>query len=196
MIPRVTLDTNCILDLEEDTPPAVAVRDLVARHDRGSIVLSIPSIMASERQREGVYFDDFAQFVQRLAGLGIDHLPLLPPMAYVDICFFDHSLMIDDAMESLELQVHRILHPHVEYEYADYCARHGIDPAVEPLAKAWRNRKCDVQVVWTHIHHRGDLLVTSDKNFLKASKLPHLLALGAGAIVEPEQAAASLAPAV
>ena len=39
--------------------------------------------------------------------------------------------------------------------------------------------------MWCHLHYKNDIFVTSDGNFHKATKLPRLLALGAGQIVRP-----------
>jgi hypothetical protein len=186
---RVTLDTNCLLDLEDNTHRGTAVRDLICRHDSGLITLSIPAIMASERQRDGVYLSNFTEFTDRLSKLGVGHLPLLLPMGYNDVSFWDYGLWVDNnAMIDLECQIHEILHPEVEYEYTRYCQKLGIDPNTEPFERRWRNAKCDVQVAWSHIYHKGDLLVTNDDNFLKKSKLPRLIALGAKAIVRTQEA--------
>jgi hypothetical protein len=57
----------------------------------------------------------------------------------------------------------------------------------------WRNRNCDVQAIWSHIHHKRDVFVTSDCNFHKADKKAALIALGAGRIEHPE-GALSLSP--
>lgn len=56
-----------------------------------------------------------------------------------------------------------------------------------------RNAKCDVLVLWGHIHRRRDVFVTADRNFYASSKLPNLIALGAGRIECPKVAVASLA---
>lgn len=58
------------------------------------------------------------------------------------------------------------------------------------LSHKWLNAKCDVLALWSHIYYGGDIFVTSDENFHKEKKLPHLLHLGAGAILRPYDAAA------
>jgi len=113
-------------------------------------------------------------------------------MGYYGVSFWDHGLLTDEAMIDRERRIHEILHPETEFDYADYCRRLGIDPKTEPSERRWRNAKCDVQVLWSHIHHGGELLVTNDLNFVKESKLPRLLALGAGAIVRTREASAFL----
>ena len=67
-----------------------------------------------------------------------------------------------------------------------------MDPGANPPERKWRNAKCDVQVMWSRIHHAGDTLVTNDANFVNATKLPRLVALEAGAVVRTCDAAAHL----
>src|SRR6266571_3823367 len=189
---QVTLDTNCLLDLEKGGERADAVGDLVARHHAGSIALRIPAIAASERQRSGTELQNFSEFTDWLARLGLGPIPLILPMLYFDVGFWDHCLWSDQEMQVLERKIHDILHPEIELEYQTYCKARGIDPIAKPLDGKWRNVKCDVQVMWSHVHHRGKTLVTNDENFLKATKLPRLLALGAGAIVRTIDAPAQL----
>ena len=193
MNPRVTLDTNCIIDLEPATDRAVAVQGLIALHDSARIRLSIPAIMASERQVGGRDFSSYDEFTDRLSKAGIGHLPHLEPMAYYDVSFFDHALLCDETMAELELSIHEILHSGSQFEYEDYCQKHKFHPESRPPTPRWRNAKCDVQVAWTHIHHKGNVLVTNDETFLKVSKLPQLIAIGAGAITRPKEALALLA---
>ncbi len=68
---RVTLDTNCLYDLEEATLHAGPIRDLIARSERGEIELLVPAISASERQRGGSLVQTFARLVQPLCCWGI-----------------------------------------------------------------------------------------------------------------------------
>ncbi|HEV7990565.1 MAG TPA: hypothetical protein VGP25_02020 [Gemmatimonadaceae bacterium] len=192
MVRRVTLDTNCLLDLEERTERAPAVRALISLHNTGDLTLSVPAIMASERQRGGVYLSSFAEFTDRLSSLGVGHLPLLPPMGYWDVGFWDHMLWTDDAMIEFERQIHDVLHPDIQFEYGDHCRELAIGPEAMPPERRWRNAKCDAQVLWSHIHHGGELLVTNHLNFIKQSKLPRLIELGAGAIVQTHAALALL----
>ena len=56
-----------------------------------------------------------------------------------------------------------------------------------PKFAAWLNRICDVQTMWCHLHHGNNVFVTSDRNFHKATKLPRLVAMGAGRIAKPEE---------
>ena len=58
----------------------------------------------------------------------------------------------------------------------------GVD---SPLGKKWRNQECDVQSMWCHIQNKNEVFLTTDRNFAKKTKLPKLIALGAGAVSQP-----------
>jgi hypothetical protein len=189
---RVTLDTNCLIDLEQENERSETVRDLIARHARSSIELRIPAIAASERQQGGTYFQNFSEFTARLERLGLNGIPILPPMLYLGVAFLGQALLAGEPMIDLERQIHEILHPEIVFDYIGYCASRGIDPNAKPLDRKWLNAKCDVQIVWSHIHHGGGTLVTNDENFIKSTKLPRLMLLGAGAIVRTAEASSHL----
>jgi hypothetical protein len=97
-----TLDTNCIVSIDESRVDAAAIRALANAHADGTARLAVIAISASERQRDGQQLRSFAIFKDRLAALDFAHLEVLRPMAYADICYFDWSLLTDDAMEHLE----------------------------------------------------------------------------------------------
>lgn len=47
---RFTLDTNCIIDIEDARPNKPFVRDLVELHGKDGINVAVSAIGASERQ--------------------------------------------------------------------------------------------------------------------------------------------------
>jgi hypothetical protein len=95
-------------------------------------------------------------------------------------------------MEDLERQIHEVLFSNIEFRWLDFCSIRGWDPNAQPLDAKWRNAKCDVQALWSHIHHRRDVFVTRDRIFHAVTKMPTLVALGAGQIVYPQVAAGML----
>jgi hypothetical protein len=109
-------------------------------------------------------------------------------MFYFDISFWDHCLWSDDLMITLERQIHAILFPNVEFSWQDYCRTNDIDPIPNSPSGKWRNCKCDVQAMWSHIHAKRDVFVTSDKNFHRPEKKAALIALGAKRIEYPDEA--------
>lgn len=50
---RFTLDTNCIIDLEENRPSAEYVRVIVEAWKNGRIALAVVAVSASENQKFG-----------------------------------------------------------------------------------------------------------------------------------------------
>jgi hypothetical protein len=105
---KVTLDTNCIIDLEDERPAAPCIRTLVELNSRGIISLRLPAISASERRKEKTYSDTFEDFDKKIDKLGLAHLELLYPPFYLDITYWDRSILADD-QDTLEESIHRIL---------------------------------------------------------------------------------------
>jgi hypothetical protein len=182
---RFTLDTNCLIDVEEERPDASFIRGLVSLHGQNRINVSISSIGASERQRTGGYAENFSEFQAKLKLIGFEGLELLPPLAYLDICFFDHCVLADEK-DTLEQDIHNVLFPNIQFKWVDYANARGF--AVDSINRNWRNAKCDVLTLWCHIKHGGGVFVTSDENFHSATKQVKLKALGAGTIAYPKEA--------
>lgn len=178
-----TLDTNCIIDVEEGRPNAPSVRELVGLHGKNGINVAVSAIGASERQRAGGYAQNFSEFQAKLAAVGFNVLELLLPLAYLDICFWDHCVMVNEN-ETLERQIHDVLFPSIEFTWPDYASARGL--SIDAIDKNWRNAKCDVLGIWCHIKRGGGVFVTSDMNF--HNKREKLAALGAGTIAMPADA--------
>ena len=193
---KFTLDTNCLIDLEEGRKGAAEVRKLVEAHRRGIANVAVATVTASERQKDGGFLETYEDFQARLVSLGLDHLNQIQPLAHFGISFFDHGLWTSQEMADSEAAIHDVLSPGIPISYPEYCEAWDIDPEARPLNPKWRNRLCDTQIVWSHIHHGRDVLVTSDDNFFKASKLPRLVALGAKRICRPAEAAEMLREAL
>lgn len=184
---NVTLDTNCIIDLEEDRPPAAALHDLISRHEQGVICLRVAGISASERQPGGHYAPNFGLFRQKLANVGLDGVEILKPIGYWGMTHYEWCLWTNDNLVELERQIHSILFPKIEFAYTDNCAsRHVMD--TNQVDRKWRNAKCDVLAMWCHIYYEGHIFVTSDPNFWKPKKKVALQMLGAGNIAPPNEA--------
>jgi hypothetical protein len=185
-----TLDTNCLIAIDEGRPEAGAIRTLAHAHSLGKA--DVAAISASEKQKSGHYIKNFTEFRDRLASLGPNHLRIIRPMAYFDISFWDYCLLSDDLMIALERQIHVSLFPNVEFSWQDYCRTNGIDPIPMSPNGKWRNCKCDVQAVWSHIQARRDVFVMNDGNLHSAGKKAALITLGAKQIEYPEQAVLGL----
>jgi hypothetical protein len=190
-----TLDTNCVLAVDECRPEAPSIRLLAGAHANKTADVAVVAIMASEKQRPGQRVEDFGTFRSRLSHLGLGHLGLCLPLFYFDISFFDHCLWASPDAVALEQRIHRVLFPQIEFEYEDFCKARGLAVAPNVWDKPrepWRNAKCDVQAIWSHINGGRNTFVSDDDDFHKATKKPALLDLGAGKIERPEAAAGLL----
>lgn len=183
-----TLDTNCVIAVDDGRPEASAVRTLADAHAAGRARVAVVAISASEKQRDSGYIRNFAEFQQRLGALGLGHLEILMPLWYLDITYLDWCVISGPDLELLEKKIHEVLFPNVEFHWKDYCLARGLDPAKQFLVPGWRNPKCDVLALWSHIFQKRDVFVTSDHNFHTSTKKPRLIALGANRIEYPDTA--------
>lgn len=182
-----TLDTNCLIDLEQNRPTAPKIQALAAAHTAARADVAVIAISASENPPLwGHPIQDFSEFEAYLAALGLAHLNIIMPMASWNISFWDHGLWSDDAMVTLERQVHSVLFPNEQFLWQDYCRDQGINPPPNSPRGPWRNHKCDVQAIWSHIHAGRDVFVTRDAKF--HTKRADLISLGAHQIEHPDDA--------
>lgn len=152
---KFTLDTNCIIDLEENRPNAEYVRHLINAWENGRIELAVVAVSASENQMDGFPSRSFTTFEAKLSTVGLAGVHHLLPMAYWDVFYWDHALWVDDETEKLESKIWAALFPKIT----------ATPPENHEENSQWRNQLCDVQVAWSCIHHKWGVLVTSDKNF-------------------------------
>lgn len=186
---KLTLDHNCIIALENNEPDAPYLRRLIAVHNLNKISLRVAAIGSSERLPSGGYPSHFSSFERRVAALGLQQIEFSLPVGKWGITFWGRSVWASTQSESLERAIHVILFPDIEFEYQDFCMKRGLDPVNSgELGETWRNAKCDVLALWSHINDGGNIFITSDRNYHKQSKKPQLIALGAGDILKPEEA--------
>lgn len=188
---KFTLDHNCIVDLDEGREPrAGCLRSLLARHEAGDAVVRLVAASASERQRNGPYLENFGQFQERLAALGLGHLELLAPVLVVDVSYLDWCVLAGEEDIAFMRQIHGVLFPGHCFDLQDALASADGQPP-EVIERKWRNRELDVQALWCHIHYGGDVFVTSDQVFFRKEKREPLARLRAGKILRPCEAVAA-----
>ena len=192
---NATLDTNCIIDLENNARAARYIRALIRMHEDRRINLRVVAISASERKRDRTYAANFSEFKERIAAIGLGGVEILRPILYWGMAYWDWCIWAgheNDPMMELERRVHEILFPEIQFSYKEFCKKNSIDinGALDPR---WRNAKCDVLAMWSHIYYGGDVFVTRDSNFLEPTKKSLLVTLGAGEILEPNEAVTRLA---
>ena len=171
--PHLTFDTNCLIDLETQRLGFEATREIVNLWLLGKVNLSVVAISASEKKIDGNKIDNYKQFQLFLKSIGLEGVDALKPIGYWDITFLDWMLYSGEEMKDLEIKIHNILFPNIQYE-CDYL-----------IYKKWLNAKIDVLVAWSHIWNRRNILITRDDNFRR--KENELQKLGIGKVYTPEQ---------
>lgn len=190
---KITLDHNCLIALENNESQSSYIKELIAMHDNRQVVVRVVGIGASERLKGGIYATNFNEFKTRIAAIGLAHLEILQTISYWDITFWDWGLYSDDQMVQLERKIHEILFPNREFDYTKFCQQQGLNSNSQEINRKWRNAKCDVLAMWSHIYYGGDIFVTDDiPAFLQQTKKTQLIALGAGDILPPVDAIAKL----
>lgn len=167
----VTFDTNVMIDLEESRSHSEAAGELVEAHVQGLIEVAFVAVSASERQPGDHYLETFEVFENRLAKLGLSHLPLIYGLAYFDLCYFDRALYAGEKCLQLERKIHERLFPRVSYKWADYAGEMQIesDERDSKYYKKWRNAWCDRQMIWAHLNAKRSIFISSDANFKSLS---------------------------
>jgi hypothetical protein len=165
-----TLDTNCIIDVDQGQSSAADVLRLVKAHSAGEADVALVAVSASERQRGGMYLPNYSDFEKRVLTLGFSHLTVLLPILYWDIGFWDKGLVSDATMVKREREIHAILFPTIQFDWLAYAEATGATAVTDDIAKKWRNAFCDRQMYWAHDHNNRDVFVTRDPNFRKLSK--------------------------
>jgi len=171
-----TLDSNCIIDLEERRPDAVNLDELKKIWGAGTIELAVVSVSASENQPSGQAMRDYAEFEAKLERAGLLNARELPPVCIWDFGYWDHMLWSSDETERQVDEIKDILFPGILHE----------PPKDSSENSKWRNQMCDVLVAWAHGFHKSDHLITRDANFHR--KAQQLVDYGIHSIVTPEEA--------
>lgn len=189
-----TLDTNCLIDVEDNRPARDFVLRLIDAADRGVASLAIVASSASERQPGGAYLDNFSGFQSRMNALGFGCVSLLMPIARWNFSFYGFGVWADDRQTEREQLIFETLFPNFPFRWQDYALANGLDVDCinDPIAFKWRNRLCDVQAFWAHDENRRDVFVTSDKNFEK--RLSIVSEFAKSVILTPAQAVEQLNP--
>lgn len=174
MVERYTLDTNCVIDIEENRPSAVYIKKMLIAYRKQVIDLAIVAISASENQPGGGINQNYSEFEEKLRAVDFQDLKVLFPMAYWDVAYWDHAIW--DGDPELELKIHNVLFAGTPIEKPEEVGF--------PMRK-WQNNKCDVQIAWSHVYYNRDVLVTSDGNF--HNHADELSKIGVRKIIRPEQ---------
>lgn len=176
---KVTLDHNCLIDVEQRTREGLSVLNVVNSKRHQCFVVNIG---ASELRERGIRPDNYALFEQFLAGLDLIGLARLNPIGLIDISFIGYCVIASAEMVKLANDIENILFPNsIEQDTL-------IDsPPYHPIGRKRLNQICDVYSMWCHIHYENEIFLTSDENFHKSTKRDRLISLGAANIMKPSE---------
>jgi hypothetical protein len=172
---KITLDHNCLIDLATGTQTGLRISELLAKPASQPYIVNIG---ASEMREQGIRPDRYDLFEELLHAAGVYDAPRLDPALIWDVTFWDRCVWTGPDEAKLITEIETILFG----DSVPVSPTSGLD---SPEWKKWLNRVCDVQTLWCHIRNGNELFLTSDKNFIKQSKLQRLIALGAGSIQSP-----------
>jgi hypothetical protein len=88
---NVTLDNNCIIDIEQNRPTAPCTKKLIQMHKDAKISLRVVAVSASEQKPDGTYVSHFNEFKQRIANVGLADVEILGPIVCTNIAFCMHA---------------------------------------------------------------------------------------------------------
>lgn len=94
---KLTLDWNCVIEVEENRPQATSVRDLISRHRKGQFEVALLAASASENSKSKRFPGNATLFVERVSALGWSDLPLVLMPGILGLSYFDFCFCVGDA---------------------------------------------------------------------------------------------------
>ena len=164
---KLTLDWNCVIEVEEGRPQAAQVVDLVSRHRQGQFEVALLAASASENSRSKRFPGNANLFKDRVLALGWNDLPLVPMPGIVGLSYWDFCYSVDDS-DKFEREMDAlwcVIAPKVSSRPSEHLPT-GVsltDEAIqsEQLSR-WRNAWCDVISAYSHIRDGRDVFVTNN----------------------------------
>jgi hypothetical protein len=184
---NLTLDHNCLINLENETSDWLGVKRLIDLHHAGVVRVHVGLISASENVKGGSKpsHRTFAEWIERL---GLSKLPQVLPEARVGMSDIGFSVIAGD--DDLDKRVRAIIHPSAEVDYQRFATEKAW-PLNGPVHPKWRNMACDVDGMVAHIRQGHHVFVTEDRHFL--NKRDSLRLLG-GEVLTPSEAVGLVSP--
>lgn len=178
---KLTLDWNCVIEVEENRTQAENVTELIRFHRLGRFEVALLAASASENTKSKRFPGNAKVFKERVSKLGWQDLPLVPMPAVIGLSYWGFCYYVGD-IEKFERDrdaIWQVMAPLVPRKPADHLSegKKMTDDAIqsEDLSK-WRNTWCDVISAYSHIQAGRDVFVTNNtKDFQKnASELAKL----------------------
>jgi hypothetical protein len=189
---KLTLDWNCVIEVEERRPQADAVLDLIRAHRSRQVEVALLAASATENTQSKVFPGSATIFLERVTRLGWDDLPLVPMPGIWGLSYWDHAYHVGDSDE-FERKFDAIWGVIAPRFARDPIAHLKVGQALDDetiqsasLSK-WRNVWCDVMSAYTHIYEGRDIFVTNNTRDFQAHR-GALSVLGMTNIVTPDVA--------
>ena len=194
---KLTLDWNCVIEVEVGGPQAIYVNNLISCHRSGEFEVALLAASASENSRSKRFPGNAGLFKERISKLGWQDLPLVPMPAICGLSYWDFCYSIGDG-EKFERDMDALwqaMAPKIPRKPAEHLppeTRLSDDAIQSEALSKWRNTWCDVISAYSHIHAGRDIFVTNNtmdfqRNFAK------LFQLGIKHIFTPEETIGAVA---
>lgn len=178
---KLTLDWNCVIEVEEGRPQATYVTDLISFHRQGQFEVALLAASASENSKSKRFPGNARFFKDRVSALGWQDLPLVPMPGIFGLSYWDFCYSVEDG-EMFERDMNaiwRAIAPNVPRKPSEHLptGMRMTDEAIQSEAlSTWRNTWCDVISAYSHIHDSRDVFVTNNtRDFQRNSEeLSHL----------------------
>ncbi len=89
---NVTLDSNCMIDLEQNNGTAPSLKKLIQMHSSKKITLRVVAIGGTERKRDHTYPTHLKEFKERISQIGLADVEILPIPCYEGLAFEGYSV--------------------------------------------------------------------------------------------------------
>ena len=164
---KLTLDWNCVIEVEEQRHQASCVVDLVKAHRSGELEVALLAASASENTKSKLFRGNAAAFRRRIEQLGWDDLPLVPMPKVWGLSYWGFCFRVGDG-EAFERDMDalwQVIAPKILRNPSDHLTDgQTLDDDMiqsEALSK-WRNTWCDVISAYSHIYAKRDVFVTNN----------------------------------
>ena len=187
---KLTLDWNCVIEVEEHRRQATFVIDLVGRHRSGEFEVALLAASASENTKSKLFPGNAKLFKDRVAHLGWNDLPIVPMPAVWGLSYWDFCFYTDATFEPKFDALWTAIVPTVPRKASDHLQMGqslDVDSLQSEALAKWRNTWCDVMSAFSHIHAARDIFVTNNTSDFQRN-MPKLSPLGMQNICIPEDA--------
>ena len=193
---KISLDWNCVIEVEEDRPQASNVTELIKLHRAERFEVALLAASASENTKSKRFPGNADVFNRRISALSWQDLPLVPMPSITGLSYIDFSYVVEDGkkFERDMDAIWTVIAPNIPPKPVDHLPD-GMqldDDAIQSVELSkWRNTWCDVISAYSHIHAGRDVFVTNNtKDFQK--KASALARLGMEHISTPATALATI----